>query len=68
MPPSKQQVLETLSFGHRVAEDELEALQRYFVRTEPWRKLDRDEVDVIYGVSRACTPPRLPHFRGNGPA
>lgn len=50
MRPTKRQVLETLSFGHRIAEDEADALSRYFVRTETWRQLDAGEVDVVYGA------------------
>ena len=48
MRPTKRQVLETLSFGRRIAEDEADALSRYFVETETWRQLDAGEVDVVY--------------------
>jgi hypothetical protein len=42
-------ILQTLSFGSRVAEEEAEALSAYFVETDQWRKLFADAVDVIYG-------------------
>lgn len=44
----KFNLIEGLSFGQRVAEDE-PSLEDYFVETPLWRKIIRNEVDVVYG-------------------
>lgn len=41
-------VLQSVNFGHRVAEDERDELVAYFVETEQWRKVWNDEVDVVF--------------------
>ncbi len=46
---TKQEVLIHTNFGHRVAEDEVDALASYFVETDNWRRLVSGEIDVIYG-------------------
>jgi len=46
---TKREVLATLTFGQRIAEDEAEALVSYFVETEQWRKIVSGEADVVYG-------------------
>lgn len=46
---TKLQTLRDTSFGFRIAEDETDALETYFVETESWRKLFSGEVDVVYG-------------------
>lgn len=46
---SKQDILSRINFGHRVAEDEADALERYFVETDHWRRLYEGEIDIIYG-------------------
>ena len=38
-----------MNFGHRIAENESETLNAYFVETEQWRKVISGQVDVIYG-------------------
>lgn len=53
MPSEKQALLTSLSFGQRVAEDEVDALASYFVETEQWRKVVSDEVDVVFGPKGA---------------
>jgi hypothetical protein len=45
----KHDVLAATTFGHRIAEEEAEALVAYFVETEHWRKVMNGEVDVVYG-------------------
>jgi hypothetical protein len=45
----KRQVLQDLKFGERVAEQESADLASYFVETEQWRQLRRNQVDVIFG-------------------
>ena len=49
MPLTKREVLATLTFGQRIAEDEADALAAYFVETDQWRKIISGEVDVVYG-------------------
>lgn len=49
MPLNKREVLETLSVGHRIAEEEIEHLSAYFVETDQWRRIFAGEVDVVYG-------------------
>lgn len=48
----KQVILETLALGQRVAEDEPK-LEDYFVETPLWRKVIRNEVDIVYGPKGA---------------
>lgn len=42
-------VLQGLSFGQRIAEEERDNLARYFVETDQWRRVSRGEVDIVYG-------------------
>src|SRR5438045_3085369 len=46
----KLEVLKSLSFGQRVAEEESAELARYFVQTDQWRQLYAGKADVIYGL------------------
>ena len=46
----KLDILKSISLGQRVAEEEADELQRYFVKTDHWDKLANGEVDVIYGA------------------
>jgi hypothetical protein len=46
---SRERALRALSFGRRVAEEEVKELGRYFVSTEQWRRLIKGEVDIVYG-------------------
>ena len=50
---TKQQVLRSIAFGQRVAEDETEDLGTYFVETDHWERLLRGEIDVVYGAKGA---------------
>ena len=45
----KHAVLRETSFGHRVAEEEVDALSSYFVETDHWTRLYRGDIDVVYG-------------------
>ena len=47
---TKLQILKDSSFGSRVAEDEAESLDSYFVKTDQWGKILSGSVDVVYGV------------------
>lgn len=49
MTVDKRALLTSLSFGKRVAEEEVDDLASYFVETEQWRKVVADEVDVVFG-------------------
>jgi hypothetical protein len=50
---TKHEVLAATDFGHRVAEDEVDALESYFVETDNWNRLVSGEVDVVYGPKGA---------------
>jgi hypothetical protein len=49
----KLQLLKTISFGARVAEDEAAVLEFYFVETAQWEKIYRGDVDIVYGPKGA---------------
>lgn len=53
MAVSKLELLHSLSFGQRVAEDEVDQLASYFVETEQWRKVASGEVDIVFGAKGA---------------
>lgn len=53
MALTQKEALQRLSFGQRVAEEEVKDLTRYFVETEQWRRISTGEVDVIYGPKGA---------------
>lgn len=46
---NKRDVLQELSFGRRVAEEEIDQLAAYFVETDLWRRIYGGEIDVVYG-------------------
>ena len=46
---NKHGILLSVSFGHRVAEEETDVLSTYFVETDHWKRLYQGEIDVIYG-------------------
>lgn len=50
---SKRLVLERLSIGSRVAEDEVDQLASYFVETDQWRRVFAGEVDIVFGAKGA---------------
>jgi hypothetical protein len=43
-----QQVVQSISMGSRVAEEEAKDLATYFVETENWRKVYQGEADIIF--------------------
>lgn len=49
----KAKALRAADFGRRVAEEEGDLLQTYFVETDDWQKLYRGQVDVVYGPKGA---------------
>ena len=46
-------VLQPVTFGQRVAEEEIDQLAAYFVETDHWYRLLSDAVDIIYGPKGA---------------
>ncbi len=46
---SKRQVLQALSFGSGIAEDEVEQLIQFFVKTDQWQRLFNGSIDIVYG-------------------
>ena len=49
----RKELLQKVSFGSQVAEDERRELARYFVETDQWRRISSDEIDVIRGEKGA---------------
>ncbi len=45
---NEQQVVQSITMGSRIAEDERDDLSTYFVETENWRKVYQGEADVIF--------------------
>ena len=45
----KHAILRSITFGHRIAEEETDVLSTYFVETDHWERLYRGDIDVIYG-------------------
>ncbi len=50
---TKLEILQGIKFGERIAEEETDNLEKYFVETEDWRRVFNGEVDVIYGSKGA---------------
>jgi hypothetical protein len=50
---NKHEILSKTTFGHRVAEDETDALVSYFVETDHWKRIYKGEVDIVYGLKGA---------------
>jgi hypothetical protein len=51
--PTRLEVLQELSFGHRIAEDEAKNLAKYFVETEQWRTIFTGKSDIVFGAKGA---------------
>jgi hypothetical protein len=49
MAMNKQQIIKSISFGDRVAENEATTLKNYFVDTDQWRQVFSGDKDVVYG-------------------
>lgn len=45
----KHAILRSITFGHRIAEEETDVLSTYFVETDYWERLYRGDIDVVYG-------------------
>ena len=46
---SKIEVLKSLEIGERVAEEESDQLEKYFVETDQWQQMIAGNIDVVYG-------------------
>jgi hypothetical protein len=46
-------MLDTISFGDRVAENESDNLSTYFIETQSWKLLFSGDVDVVFGAKGA---------------
>ena len=46
---NKLSLLKYISFGQRVAEDELNELAKYFVETDQWNRMINGEIDIVRG-------------------
>jgi hypothetical protein len=46
---TKKEVLANSNFGARIAEEESDVLESYFVETEQWRKIFGGEIDIVFG-------------------
>ncbi|MBI3527870.1 MAG: hypothetical protein HY067_07865 [Betaproteobacteria bacterium] len=46
---NKHEILRSMTFGQRVAEEETDVLATYFVETDHWQRLYGGEIDVVYG-------------------
>jgi hypothetical protein len=49
----KRAVLMATTFGKRIAEDEGNELNSYFVETDQWRRIFGGDVDIVYGAKGA---------------
>lgn len=49
----KKIILEQLNFGARIAEEEADFLESYFVQTDQWKRILKGEIDIIYGAKGA---------------
>jgi len=47
---SRASILTNAVFGSRIAEEEIDRLQLYFVETEQWRKVLAGDVDIVFGA------------------
>lgn len=45
----KRELLGGMSFGQRIAEEEIDDLASYFVETDHWRRLYSGAIDIVYG-------------------
>ncbi|WP_168014756.1 P-loop ATPase, Sll1717 family [Halomonas salinarum] len=46
----KKKILQQVSFGKRIAEEESSELAGYFVETDQWERIIGGEVDIVYGA------------------
>jgi hypothetical protein len=46
---TRRDVIRSINFGFRIAEEEIKDLAKYFVETEQWRQISSGNVDIVYG-------------------
>jgi hypothetical protein len=44
-----RELLSSITFGQRVAEEEIDVLASYFVETEHWKRINSGAIDIVYG-------------------
>ena len=49
MAISKHEIIKSISLGERVAEDERDSLENYFVQTDQWDQLYAGNKDIVFG-------------------
>ena len=49
MAISKHEIIKSISLGERVAEDERDSLENYFVQTDQWDQLYAGNRDIVFG-------------------
>ncbi|MGH6845450.1 MAG: P-loop ATPase, Sll1717 family, partial [Methylocella sp.] len=49
----KLRLVKSISFGERVAEDEINELAKYFVETDQWSRMVKGEIDIVSGAKGA---------------
>lgn len=49
----KLALLRSISFGSRIAEDEIKELEEYFVETDQWSRIFHGEIDIVFGAKGA---------------
>lgn len=47
--PTKLEILKGVEIGERVAEEEADSLEQYFVETDQWQQMRQGKIDVVYG-------------------
>jgi len=47
--PTKLEVLKSIEIGERVAEEESDQLEKYFLETDQWNQMYDGKIDVVYG-------------------
>ena len=50
---NKTEILSSLSFGERIAEQEAKELEKYFVQTDLWNRIFKGSVDIVRGPKGA---------------
>jgi len=46
---TRHDIIKSLDFGHRIAEEEIKQLSKYFVKTDQWHQISSGAVDIVYG-------------------
>jgi hypothetical protein len=58
-------LLKQVTFGAQVAEDEVNALESYFVETNEWARMIRGEIDIVRGEKGLATAQYILYCSGS---